>query len=424
MRLEVSPSGRATCRTCETRIERGVLRIAETTVQHDNVVERFHHLTCVVEDQPNGAIIALLAAPPELRSAAERLLIGHRDFLTSVARAAEGKAAAAAASDDEFGAETEALLEKLAPDPRDASLLSVLQDHLQERGLPRGELIALELAKAPETARLVELKRLLWPVVKDVRVTWGTGFLRTMSVNVRDEASSGAAMHALRHPSARLLEELSMQNWAGPLPPTPPSLRRLEFQWCEGASASVEALPRLQHLQLNHVADAELIRSPSLVSLGFGPDVLAVPLAKSVPGVRTLVFDAGETIDLLAPAGLLKQARVLVLSQSWNPTIIDALAETKGSWDQVVCPRLRPNEAQRKLLQRIARRAAVSLIGGESRYVTHNSRPEWGVGRVRARTSQSVEVEFDSGVRTFPANATVLAGIDVIDRDNVTDGSS
>ena len=424
MRLELSPTGRATCRTCETRIERGVLRVAATTMQYDHVVERYHHLTCVVEDEPNGAIVAMLAAPPELRSAAERLLSGHQAFLTSVARAAAGKAAATAAANDEFDDETEALIAKLAPNPRDASLLSVLQDHLQERGLPRGELIALELAKAPETARLVELKRQLWPVVKDVRVTWGAGFLRTMSVHVRDQASSGAAMQALRHPSARLLEELSLQSWVGALPTIPPSLRRLEFQWCQGSSASVEALPRLQHLQLNHVEDAELLRSQSLTSLGFGPDLVAAPLAKSVPQVHTLVFESPHSVEQLAAAGLLKQARVLVLSQVWDETIVDALVETKCTWDQLVFSRFRPNENQRKLLKQLARRSAVSLVSGVPSWVTHTSRPEWGVGRVLARTESSIEVEFDSGVRTFPANASVLIGVDVLDRDSVTDGSS
>lgn len=422
MRLELSPSGRATCRTCETRIERGALRIAETTTQHDHVVERYHHLSCVVEDQPNGAMVAMLAAPPELRSAAESLLSGQQAFLASVARAAAGKAAVAAASNDEFDAETEALIEKLAPNPREASVLSVLHDHLQERGLPRGELIALELAKAPETARLVELKRQLWPVVKDVRVTWGTGFLRTMSVQVRDQASSGAAVQALRHPSARLLEELSLQRWVGPLPPIPPSLRRLEFQWCEGASPSIETLPRLVHLQLNHVEDAEQIRSQSLTSLGFGPDIVSVPLAKSVPQVHTLVFEAPQSVELLASAGLLKQARVLVLPLLWGEAVLDALAATNCTWEQLVVARFVPKDDQRQRLKRLARRCAVALTDGVPSWVTHTSRPEWGLGRVLTRTASTLEVAFDSGVRSFPANTTVLSGVEVI--DEVTGGSS
>ena len=68
--------------------------------------------------------------------------------------------------------------------------------------------------------------------------------------------------------------------------------------------------------------------------------------------------------------------------------------------------------------------SAVSLVSGVPSWVTHTSRPEWGVGRVLARTESSIEVEFDSGVRTFPANASVLIGVDVLDRDSVTDGSS
>lgn len=417
LRLERSPSGRATCRTCGSRIERDALRIAEFVTQYDHTVERYHHLACLVEDQPNGAIIALLAAPAELRTEAERLLSGQQAFLTSVARAAAAKSARAA-DGDEFDDETEALIAKLVPNPRDPALLGVLHDHLQERGLPRGELIALELAKAPETARLVELKRQLWPVVKDVRVTWGAGFLRTMTVNVRDAASAGAATQALRHPSARLLEELSLQSWVGPLPAIPPSLRRLELQFGTGASASVEALPRLQHLQLNRVEDAELVRSQSLTSLGFGPDVVAAPLAKSAPQVKTLVFESRHSINLLLAAGLLRQARVLVLSQVWDETIIDALTETGLRWELLVFSSFRPNENQRVLLKGLARRSVVRLVSGVSPWVTHTSRPEWGLGRVLTRTATAIEVEFDSGVRTFPPNATVLTEVELIEESS------
>jgi hypothetical protein len=278
-------------------------------------------------------------------------------------------------------------------------------------------LIALELAKAPETARLVELKRQLWPAVKDVRVTWGTGFLRTMSVGVRDQGTAGAVEQALSHPSSRLLEELALQGWTGPLPTLPPSLRRLDLQWCQGTAASVEALVRLQHLQLNHVEDAALMRSASLQSLGFGPDVVAAPLARLVPQVSALVLQAPDCIELLARAGLLKQARVLVLSEVWSETVLDALAETGCTWQQLVYPRLRPNESQRRLLNRLARRAAFSLSTGVAEWVTHTTRPEWGLGRVLARTASAIEVEFDSGVRTFVANAPVLRGLEVLDRD-------
>lgn len=416
VRLQVSPSGRATCRTCETRIERGALRVAATSIQFDQTVERYHHLTCVVEDDPNGAMIALLAAPPELRTAAERALGTHRAFLESIARAAAGKAPVATSSSDEFDAETETLLTQLAPNPRDEALLSVLQDHLQDRGLPRGELIALELAKAPETARLVELKRQLWPVVKDVRVTWGTGFLRTMSVTVRDQESS-AAPQALSHPSARLLEELALQRWVGPLPPVPASLRRLEFQWCQGASASVSGLEHLRHLQLNHVEDAEEVQSASLTSLGFGPDVVAVPRARLVPHVDTLVISAPESIDQLQASGLLKQARVLVFPDFSNGAVVDTLARTGGTWEQLVVSRFRPDELQRQELKRLARRAAVMHVAGVPQWVTHTSRPEWGLGRVRTRTDVALEVEFDSGVRTFAPNAPVLMGVEVLDPD-------
>lgn len=420
MRLELSPSGRATCRTCETRIERGVVRVAETLTQHDHTVERYHHLVCLVEDQPNGAIVAMLAAAPELRTAAEQVLSGHQSFLATVARAAATKTRGIVTS-DEFDEETEGLITKLAPNPRDPALLSVLQDHLQERGLPRGELIALELAKAPETARLVELKRQLWPAVKDIRVTWGAGFLRTMNVVVRDQQSAPAATKALQHPSARLLEELALQGWVGPLPSTPPSLRRLELQWGEGTSASVEALPRLQHLQLDRVEDADRVRSQSLTSIGFGPDVVAAPLAQSVPQVRTVVFESRHSINHLLASGLLRQARVIVLTR-WDEALVDALTETGLHWEQLVFAHFRPNENQRVLLKGLARRSAVRLVSGVSEWVAHTSRPEWGVGRVRARTATSIEVEFESGVRTFPPGATVLIDVELI--DDATVGSS
>jgi hypothetical protein len=386
--------------------------VAATSLLFDQTIERFHHLTCFVEHDPNAAITVLLAAPPELRDAAEQALGGHGAFLHSVARAAADRASAVAASAVEFDDDTEALLTRLAENPRDGALLSVLQDHLQERGLPRGDLIALELSKVPDSARMVELKRLLWPVVKDVRVTWGTGFLRTMIIT--NPASTADAVEALQHPSARLVEELVMDRWAGPLPPVPASLRRLELRQCQGACASVGTLERLHHLELSDVDDAEALRSASLISLGVGRGLSAVPRAGALPLVRTLVVSTFESLPLLVSAGLLQHVKVLVFPELWDGAALDVLAETGSTWEQLLFPRFRPNEAQRHVLRRLSPCTAVMHVEGPGQSILHDSRPEWGLGRVRSRTNAALEVEFASGVRTLSPGIRVTP-VEVLD---------
>ena len=416
-RLQISPSGRATCRTCETRIGAGELRVAEPSVQFDQTTERFHHLACFVDDNPNAAITAILAATPALRTAAEAALSGNAAFLHAVTKAAADTAAARAASGDELDAETDALLAQLAENPRNGALLSVLQDHLQERGHPRGDLIALELARGPDTARLVELKRRLWPAVKDVRVTWGTGFLRTMSVTIREPASMGAAGEALSHPSARLLEELTLERWTGPLPTAPASLQRLELRTCRGVGPSVGALARVRHLELSHVDDANAIQSTSLTSLGLGSGLAAVPLAGAVPLVHTLVVSAVDSLPRLAAAGLLQQATVLVFPDAWDGAALDVLAATGATWNQLLFPRLQPTDEHRRVLTRLSPCAAVMHLEGEVQTLLHDSRPEWGLGRVRSTTNTSLEVAFSSVVRTFSRDVRV-SPVDVLEANS------
>ena len=257
-----------------------------------------------------------------------------------------------------------------------------------------------------------ELKRQLWPVVKDVRVTWGTGFLRTMSITT--PASTADAMEALRHPSARLLEELVMDRWAGALPSVPASVQRLELRRCRGVCASVGTLERLRHLELSDVDDADALRSASLTSLGVGQGLSAVPRAGALPQVRTLVVSTFESLPLLASAGLLHQATVLVFPELWDGAALDVLAETGSTWEQLLFPRFRPNDEQRRVLRRLSPCAAVMLVEGPGQSIIHDSRPEWGLGRVRSRTNAALEVEFASGVRTFAPGVRV-SPVEVLD---------
>jgi hypothetical protein len=105
---------------------------------------------------------------------------------------------------------------------------------------------------------------------------------------------------------------------------------------------------------------------------------------------------------------------VLVFPDAWDGAAIDALAETGLTWKQLLFPRLRPNAEQIRVLKRLSPCAAVMLVAGTPQAVIHSARPEWGLGRLRSKTGGSLEVEFNSGVRTFAPDARVLSGVEIL----------
>jgi hypothetical protein len=96
MKIETSPSDRATCRGCNEKIAKGELRFAETySLPTGEEGQRFYHLKCGAEnaragfqialnqfdgDIPNRAEIdAILAAPPKGKAAKGSLPYPHAD---------------------------------------------------------------------------------------------------------------------------------------------------------------------------------------------------------------------------------------------------------------------------------------------------------------------------------------------------------
>jgi uncharacterized protein (TIGR02996 family) len=112
----------------------------------------------------------------------------------------------------------------LRDDPDDDAALSVYADFLQQRGHPRGTLIALQLAgRVAEADKLIEAERdvLLGPLRTAIerkhprlKITWARGFLDTATLTGRDGYMTGdgeaeqLVWDLLRHPSARLLRQL------------------------------------------------------------------------------------------------------------------------------------------------------------------------------------------------------------------------
>ncbi len=76
--VELSPSGRATCRTCRATIDKGALRFVEAS----DMGQRFHHLACAVKKLPKRCLPALEAYEGEVP-----------DRATLVASASEAKSA-------------------------------------------------------------------------------------------------------------------------------------------------------------------------------------------------------------------------------------------------------------------------------------------------------------------------------------------
>jgi len=77
MRIEVSPSGRATCRGCKTAIGKGELRFAESySLPTGEEGQRYYHLRCGAENVRAGFQVALAQYEGELpdRAALEAIL--------------------------------------------------------------------------------------------------------------------------------------------------------------------------------------------------------------------------------------------------------------------------------------------------------------------------------------------------------------
>ena len=205
----------------------------------------------------------------------------------------------------------------LRADPHDRATAAVYADWLQQRGHPRGALIALqqqaELAREAELAHEAELVReaelllqreapvLLGPLAvgPDFELEWAGGFIRAARISDHRGWVDAEQMlwELLRHPSARFLRALELQSFAPNVagircllmdllllhPPPRPPLSRLVLKlnmWNVDLRGVDEAYPDLQ----------ELVAGPWRIEI----DEL------KLPRIRRLVLDASLSLAALA----------------------------------------------------------------------------------------------------------------------------
>jgi hypothetical protein len=324
-RIEMAKSGRSLCVTCGEKIAKGETRVAELyqDSQHGPVrymdqrtvggdyyrvrdegreaIHRFHHLACAAKAQPI-VLASALRAPhdPALipdRAALDRQVAGaveaERKARVDAAAARIGVRDEATAVDERL----EALLARLIDNPDDLDGLSIVGDHLSEKGEPHGEMIAIQLAlrdvkveRAPDTAgrtlggrgiavrssprdrevvdtkhadllnRYSELMASVAPRLDTAdRKQWGVGFVQRLELGKKSCERLVELGKLWRHTAMRLLTELRLEllpRFAQPelrdqfVNALPKSLRRLEIgpHYDSDLSKIVAALPRLQHL--------------------------------------------------------------------------------------------------------------------------------------------------------------------------------
>lgn len=191
-------------------------------------------------------------------------------------------------------------------DPFDPRAYAVLGDYLQERGDPRGELIALQLGErsvASELAAAELIATLGQP--PGVQFLYAYGYARSATI---DPGTAKGTKDALAHPSGRFLVELHVAHNNAPLTGTinaiaaaaRPSLRVLHLgRQVQGGlyhaeqrelgdmSALWEALPRLEELELlGSRATFGNIDAPRLRSFEWGTSRLTAEAATALAKAR------------------------------------------------------------------------------------------------------------------------------------------
>ena len=434
--LERAASGRATCRLCGGKIAHAEIRVAEEIddARFEHTVRQFSHLACAVDRDSKLAHDALVSrdTQPDLR---ETVLadVERRDprLVQQVhATLAEQGPAVARKAVPLGGDETTCrLLAELANAPGDRDLLLVLGDHLQLRGDDRGELIALELAGELDPVargRRNELRLALTPGWKpNDRHRWGIGFLRKVELEVRDGVAARASVFA--HPSCQLLVGVQLAGYRAvqvTIPPglLPASLRTLHVIGDLDAPAeTMGLLPRLEHLTLEDCARLDRLVHAGLRSL----ELIRCPLEllracdpAELPALTRLAIDRSDD-DVVAPLS----------STGWLARL-DELAIRQSSFEPGDAERLeRALEGRRLHRLDITGRPIPAACGAALRricevvtfpaapdvgpepgvdWVEHTGRPDWGRGRVLRKHDDKIEIAFESGTKTFKANAPFL----------------
>jgi hypothetical protein len=378
------------------------------------------------------AVLLDSGTPRDLRAKVLETLESDQPRLASLARAtvgpkrsvtvpAEPRVLIEIAAAPPLDAPARTLVAKLADQPADPELMRLLADHLQQRGHPLGELIALDLAGGDEgevNARREAVRMQLTPQLDPHDgFGWGTGFLKRLRLGPPRFA-------ALEHPSAALLwrAELSAPGFAElPIDRLPLSLRELVLS--SDREADDLALGRLSHLRVLTVNGPvpERITHPTVESLSLdspsGPlEPLLLALHDTLPQLRRLSIARCRNqpvTTVLARAACLQQlVEVELRGVGFHEAALAALEKgMKGRRLQKLD--VTGNQLPRRFEGRLAGLCHTLVFSDavaepEHEWWIHTGKPEWGRARLVARRGDTVELEFGSTVRKFKADAKFL----------------
>lgn len=413
--LERAASGRSTCRTCEIKIGKGTVRVAEEDFGRHEVTVRFHHLRCVLGDDLNLAQRAVLAerTPPELREVVMPEIDAEAPRLAADIRAVaeRPKPGVQGAPLEPFRPAELVLLERLREARDDRATWAVLADALAERGDPRGELISLDLSgreDAEARLRRRALQAQLAPERQnDEWCRWANGFIVSYRVPVMQLRTALFA-----HPSLAMLRMLEVRShfvaveppaWAWHLLPESITTLRLSSLVLDGLER-LAAPPGLHTLELDGCHGA--------MPFGAAP----APAAVTSLVVTHWPFNGG-IVERLVAAGWFGRLERLALQQGQlAPANVERLARgLQGRRLKTLdVTGVRGLEASHVELQALCE----TLVGsvppppappGPSAWV-HTGKPEWGTAREVARRGGMLELEFEGtpGLKRFKLGSPFL----------------
>jgi uncharacterized protein (TIGR02996 family) len=365
----------------------------------------------------------------------------------------------------------EELLALVEEQPDAVEPVVVLADWLQLQEHPRGELIALQLAKETATGdawerleqrateHLASYASELLPSVGAARLRWRRGFVHRVEIGEEMTLLAGTLEQWARQPSMRLLRELSVElggDRGANLRPLPSTLHKLEVRGIAGPiSDLLPAAPALRTLAIEGVTDLEALRHPALVELALtvprhaafsGDDgELGARLTKleshALPSLRRVSIEVppelfnramlDEACRGLGESSLLRSLTQIELVGNLGVDGADALARGRAGQPTLEWLRVRNSTSAqlsrelRSILQPLCRelvdnslekplRAVRAKVDEpRERLVRNRFKPAWGVGRVLGERDGGIEVEFEEvGVR-FLRSPELL--VDVVD---------
>ncbi len=364
-------------------------------------------------------------------------------------------------------------LAALEADPADRARLARVAAELSAQGDPRGELMTAQLAgDDARAAALIDAMPLAIALGRFDHLEWGIGYVRRLTLFIKDRARVIELEPAWADPSLRLLDELvltfkstpglnAITSFAEYLPQTIRRLRvgRLDEVYVDGLEGGMvvravaklmSTVPRLEWLSLNGPlyfgTDANFealtngrlraLAHPGLTHLtlgGLSADLDCALLAISVddlPKLRSLEltarFSHASNLDaictMLANLRWLAQLTHLTLAfgrAHLGAPAIDALASGLGTrrLARLDVTGVSVTEAQRDQLAALCDELVAPDVRGSKAkdvvWVEHTQKPEWGRGRLVRRFEDKIDVEFDGlGKKVFRADAPALRIVD------------